>query len=139
MLILDSDHLAEIDRSSPIGLALSDRLRKQSRTPATTIVSIEEQLRGWLALLNRERVPERLIIPYSRLQSRLGFYSKWTVLPFDLAAAGQLEALARSKLRIGSMDLRIASIVLAVRGATLLSRNLVDFSKVPGLAVESWL
>jgi tRNA(fMet)-specific endonuclease VapC len=35
------------------------------------------------------------------------------------------------------MDLKIAAIVRA-RGATLLSRNLVDFRKVPGLKVADW-
>ena len=36
------------------------------------------------------------------------------------------------------MDLRIASIAIA-NDATLLSRNLKDFSRVPGLRVENWL
>ena len=36
------------------------------------------------------------------------------------------------------MDLKIASIVL-VHGATLLSSNLQDFERVPGLPVEDWL
>lgn len=35
------------------------------------------------------------------------------------------------------MDLRIACIAL-VTSSTLLSRNLRDFRKVPGLAVEDW-
>jgi tRNA(fMet)-specific endonuclease VapC len=35
------------------------------------------------------------------------------------------------------MDLRIASISLATR-STLLSRNLRDFERVPGLDVEDW-
>jgi len=35
------------------------------------------------------------------------------------------------------MDLKLASIVL-LRNATLLSRNLGDFRKVPGLKVEDW-
>ncbi len=41
------------------------------------------------------------------------------------------------RVRIGTMDLRIASIALA-RGFTVLTRNLVDFERVPGLAVEDW-
>jgi len=36
------------------------------------------------------------------------------------------------------MDLKIASIVL-VHGATLLTNNVRDFEKVPGLKVEDWL
>jgi tRNA(fMet)-specific endonuclease VapC len=41
------------------------------------------------------------------------------------------------KIRIGTMDLRIAAIALT-HGATLLSRNLVDFKRVPELEVEDW-
>ena len=41
------------------------------------------------------------------------------------------------RVRIGTMDLKIAAIVLA-HDATLLSRNLSDFRKVPGLKVEDW-
>ncbi len=41
-------------------------------------------------------------------------------------------------LRIGTLDLRIACIVLEY-DATLLTRNSVDFAKVPGLRFENWL
>jgi tRNA(fMet)-specific endonuclease VapC len=36
------------------------------------------------------------------------------------------------------MDLKIASIALQ-QGATLLTRNTADFSKVPGLNFANWL
>jgi tRNA(fMet)-specific endonuclease VapC len=36
------------------------------------------------------------------------------------------------------MDLKIAAINL-VHDAILLTRNLVDFAKIPGLRVENWL
>ena len=35
------------------------------------------------------------------------------------------------------MDLKIASIALA-NNATLLTRNLSDFSKIPNLRIEDW-
>ena len=41
------------------------------------------------------------------------------------------------KIRVGTMDLKIAAITLALN-ATLLTRNMVDFGKVPDLRVEDW-
>jgi tRNA(fMet)-specific endonuclease VapC len=58
-------------------------------------------------------------------------------LPFNAVAAQQFENLVKQRCRIGTMDLRIAAITLA-HDATLLSRNLKDFRKVPGLKVEDW-
>jgi tRNA(fMet)-specific endonuclease VapC len=46
--------------------------------------------------------------------------------------------LRNARVRIDTMDLKIASTAL-VRQALLLSANLRDFRKVPGLRVESWL
>ena len=45
--------------------------------------------------------------------------------------------MLRLKLRIGTMDLRIAAIAIA-QDALFLSKNLTDFRKVPGLRVEDW-
>ena len=44
---------------------------------------------------------------------------------------------SQQRVRIATMDLRIASIALS-QGLTLLTRNARDFSKVPGLVVEDW-
>jgi tRNA(fMet)-specific endonuclease VapC len=46
--------------------------------------------------------------------------------------------LKAAKTRLGTMDLKIASIALA-NDAILLSRNVGDFQKVPGLQVVDWL
>jgi tRNA(fMet)-specific endonuclease VapC len=52
-------------------------------------------------------------------------------------AAEQFQRLQLLRLRIGTMDMKIAAIALA-NDATLLTRNLADFGKVPGLRVEDW-
>jgi tRNA(fMet)-specific endonuclease VapC len=46
--------------------------------------------------------------------------------------------LKASKLNVGTMDLKIASTVLA-NEATLLTRNTRDFARIPGLRVEDWI
>jgi len=65
----------------------------------------------------------------------LQLYRKIQVLEFDERAATEFQRLRKLGIRVGTMDLKIASIVLATR-AKLLSRNLKDFRQIPELDVE---
>ena len=74
---------------------------------------------------------------YRKLNRQLKNFCKMTVLEFDERAAIEFQSLQKSRLRIGTMDLKIAAIAFA-HGATLLTRNLLDFRKIPGLKVDDW-
>lgn len=138
MLILDSEHVSEFIRATAAGQLLRAKLETTELETATTIVSIEEQFRGWLSEIRKQRNPHRAIAYYAKLQEILELACDWTILPWDAAAATEYERLAKLRLGIGTMDLKIASIVLA-NDATLLSRNLRDFERIPNLTVEDWL
>lgn len=103
----------------------------------TTAVSFHEQVTGWSAYLSRADEPERVVLAYAKLEQVLETYAQTQVLPMDLPAALRFEELRRERVRIGTLDLRIASIAMT-RDMTVLTRNLVDFAKVPGLRVEDW-
>ncbi len=60
------------------------------------------------------------------------------VLSFTDEAQERFAEIRQQCPRLQTMDLRIASIAL-VTGATLLSRNLRNFRRVPGLIVVDWL
>ena len=62
----------------------------------------------------------------------------WEIVPLDMRAADEFSRLRKQKIRVGTQDLKIASIAL-VHDALLLSANLRDFRQVPGLRVENWL
>ena len=66
------------------------------------------------------------------------FFSQWQVLPVTPTAANECQHLRKQGVRIGSQDLKIAAIALW-NDTLLLSANLRDFRKVPGLRVENWL
>jgi tRNA(fMet)-specific endonuclease VapC len=139
MILLDTDHLSILldERDARRG-PLIERLRDAGDELSIPIASIEEQLRGWLAKLHRERDPHRLIRPYLRLTRVFTFLREWPILEWNAAAADEFVRLRSSRLRIGSQDLKIACIALA-HDALLLSANLRDFEQVPGLSVEDWL
>ena len=138
MLVLDTDHFSLLERrESPEHRVLEQRLRSSGYKIATTIISYEEQSRGWLAYVARARSKTEQLDAYRRLAKHLEAYRKMTVLDFNDAAFDRHLVLKRD-LNVGTMDLKIAGIVLA-HNATLLSRNLKDFEQVPGLKVENWL
>jgi tRNA(fMet)-specific endonuclease VapC len=139
MLVLDTDHLTEFQKgTSPEAHRLKQRLDASAETYATTIVSVEEIMRGWMAAIRGLRGPRRQIKAYSNLGQLFRFFATWNVLELDSDAVDQFEALKQAKTRVGTMDLKIASICLA-KDATLLSRNRKDFDRVAGLRVEDWL
>ena len=60
------------------------------------------------------------------------------VVPWDAEAAEEFHRQRQAGVRIGSQDLRIASLAIT-HDALLLTRNAKDFARVPGLRFESWL
>jgi tRNA(fMet)-specific endonuclease VapC len=74
---------------------------------------------------------------YQGLRRHLENYSQVPILDFDEVAAEEFQRLKRARFRVGTMDLMIGAIALS-HGATLLSRNIVDFSRIPGLKLEDW-
>lgn len=140
MILLDTDHISVLrDSRSSLRSRLIDRLRAcGDPSILPTDVSLEEQMRGWLAELSRRRAVSDHVPIYTELTRLIEFYREWPIAAFDDQAARLFESLRVQKIRVGSQDLKIASIALT-RNALLLSANLVDFEKVPGLRVEDWL
>jgi tRNA(fMet)-specific endonuclease VapC len=59
------------------------------------------------------------------------------ILEFDEQAAQEFQRLKKSYPRLGTMDLKIASVAL-MNQAILLTRNRSDFGKITGLYIEDW-
>jgi tRNA(fMet)-specific endonuclease VapC len=140
MIVLDTDHLSilEYPDSPQYDALTSAMVRSSDSTFVASAISVEEEFRGWLAAIRRARKVHKQILYYTRLVGLVRFFSKWQILPFNEPAADRFEALRGDRIRIGTQDLKIASIALE-SGALLLSSNLRDFEQVPSLRVEDWL
>jgi tRNA(fMet)-specific endonuclease VapC len=139
MILLDTDHLSVLtDRRAAGNPTFVRRLELVTEPLAIPVVAVEEQCKGWLAKLNRTRDIRRQITPYERLVELFDFLAEWDIVSLTDAAADAFTRLRGQRIRIGSQDLKIAAIALA-ENALLLSANLRDFQKVPGLRVENWL
>ncbi|MFT3880377.1 MAG: type II toxin-antitoxin system VapC family toxin [Gemmatales bacterium] len=141
MLLLDTDHITILQHASGERF---ERLRlrlqavKDVEPVCVSIISIEEQMRGWMSVIAKERKVERQILSYRELGNLFTFYARFQRLPFEQGAARQFADFRSMKIKIGTMDLKIAAIA-KVEQAKVLSANLSDFRQVPGLQVENWL
>jgi tRNA(fMet)-specific endonuclease VapC len=137
--LLDTDHISFLQRRSGRKYAaLAPRIA--ARLPgdfAFSVVSFHEQVLGAHTFISHARTTSDAVRGYTLLLEILQGFHVAPVLPFDAAAASVFEGLRAQRVRIATMDLRIAAIALS-RGLVLLTRNIGDFSRVPGLIVQDW-
>ncbi len=139
MKILDTDHISLLQVcDAPAAFVLQAHLAAlPPEEVVTTIITVEEQMRGWLERVHRVPDITQQVVYYERLRDLVAFFAEWEVLPFDAAAAATFVHLRQQGIRIGTMDLKIAAIALTQQ-AVVLSGNLRDFQRVPALRVEDW-
>jgi tRNA(fMet)-specific endonuclease VapC len=138
MYLLDTDHLTILDRGGSSAQTLLVKLSQVNPNEiATTIISYEEQTRGWLSYIAKANNLEAQILAYSKLERHLAKFRAATVIGFDQFSAREFEKLRQIHPRLGTMDLKIAAIAIA-SSATLLTRNKSDFDRVEGLIFEDW-
>jgi tRNA(fMet)-specific endonuclease VapC len=137
-VILDTNHYRELIHETPPGKHLAQRVEDSEVDVFTTVVTAQEITQGWSAELNRLRAGRDQVRAYAAFLLALKAFERITILPFDDDAAECFHDLLKLRLRVGTMDLKIAAIAISHQ-APLLTRNLVDFAKVPDLRVENWL
>ncbi|MBD2771454.1 type II toxin-antitoxin system VapC family toxin [Iningainema tapete] len=137
--VLDTDHLSLFQREYP---TVKQRINQINfANTAITVVTLEEQMKGWLNVINKYNnqpsQAEKMILAYKGLRDGVEYLNKLRLLDFDLLAYNCYRELVSRKIRIGTRDLRIAAIVLSINGI-LVTRNHKDFAKIPNLQIEDW-
>jgi tRNA(fMet)-specific endonuclease VapC len=133
--ILDTDHVSLLERQQP---AIVQRYKKYPvETTAITIITWEEQMRGRLNVVRQATSSDQRVLAYSRLLSTIRFLHNFPIINFDVMADNYYMQLQAQKIRVGTQDLRIASIALSC-SAVVVTRNHRDFGKVPNLMWEDW-
>ncbi len=138
MTAFDTDVLSDILRGVPAVAARAALI--DSAQQVVPVVAVEEVLRGRFAVIRQaESGKGRVDLPtaYDFFDQSFRAIAAFRVLPYTGAAETLYQTLRKSKLRIGTRDLRIAAICI-VHGATLVTRNARDYAQIPGLTLDVW-
>lgn len=92
-------------------------------------------MNGWLKYIASPKSQQSVVLAYARFEALLIAFSNSELLTYSEKAAEQFDHERSAGCRIGTMDLRIASIAIS-NSMTVVTRNTVDFSKVAGLELQ---
>ena len=135
MFILDTDHIFLFQRNHPHVSA--HILATPPLELVTTVVTVEEQLRGRLERVRRARSDVEVVRAYQNLLGTVLYFRTIQIMGFDQHAQVIFRDLRAQRVRIGTQDLRIAAIALS-QGAILVTRNQQDFAALPSLQTVDW-
>src|ERR1700744_3533758 len=106
--ILDTDHFTlSVLPDSPEYARIHSRALELTHDDdfATTIITYEEQTRGWLGFARKSLNVQHQIRACAGLKRNLQNYLNFPVLDFDQPAAEQFEHIQSLKTRVGTSDL----------------------------------
>ncbi|MBL8867054.1 MAG: type II toxin-antitoxin system VapC family toxin [Gemmataceae bacterium] len=133
--LLDTDSLSLLQQGHPKLVHEVDAhprgvVRKQ-------VIVVKEQIDGRSIAIGRAKTPEQFANAWGHYATAVAFFSRFPIVPMTVAAILRFHSLMKQKLNIGGNDLLIAAIALEL-GVAVVSRNLRDFSRMPGLTVVDW-
>jgi len=132
--ILDTDMLTLYQKKHP---RVVTAVLSHQHDSAVTIITVQEQFTGWQTTVLRARRPDVLANAYRNWTEAADSLADFEIITFDGPAIQRYTALAGLRLNIGRMDLRIAAIA-SEHGATIVTRNRIDFGRIPGLSIVDW-
>ena len=128
--LLDTNIVIYVVKRRP--LAVLDRFNTHASAMALSVITVAELLHG----------VEKSSRPNENQKTIEDFLSRIEVLPYTVKAAqhyGAIRAhLERAGQPIGVNDLHIASHARS-EGLTLVTNNLREFARIPGLQIENWV
>lgn len=135
--ILDTDHFSLWQRNHPLVVSF---VKANASNIALTIITAEELLRGRLNIIRQASTvsqSDKLVFAYTLFEETFNDLKLLNIIKFDQKSNEIYQELRRQKIRIGTQDLKIASIALA-NNSVLVTRNYRDFSQIPYLRLADW-
>jgi tRNA(fMet)-specific endonuclease VapC len=135
LYVLDTDMLSLAQRGHKL---VNQRIGSHSpQDVAVSIITVQEQIDGWYAYIRKARQPKEIGVGYGELTDCIQNLRNLPLRSYTELAVLRFLKLRAMKLNVGSNDLRIAAVALE-NAATVVTRNVRDIARVPGLNIEDW-
>lgn len=135
--VLDTDVFTLFQHRDPLVRGRVTTALTAGHAVALCIVTVEEQFVGWQKRLNAAKNHAAFAQASSLFARAAQLWGQFPILAETVASRTTFQQFVKLKLNVGKNDLRIASVVLDL-GAVLVTRNAVDYRRIPGVKFEDW-
>jgi tRNA(fMet)-specific endonuclease VapC len=137
MIILDTDILSQLQRNN---LQVLQRLEASDEDVFITLITKLEMIRGRIDYVLKASTAQDILFAQELFIQTEVFLSRLPTLTLEDDSLRTFQQLRKAPgyRKMGRADLLIESIAI-VNGATLITRNTKDFSKISGLKIENWI
>ncbi len=137
LFLLDTDTISLYQHNHANVVREYTSAKSAGHTVGLTAITLEEQMAGWISAIRSAKTNARWVWASDALTKAVRLWATFSLYPMTDPAIGIFEQLRKQKLNVGRNDLLIAAIALAV-GASVVTHNLREFSRIPNLAVVDW-
>jgi tRNA(fMet)-specific endonuclease VapC len=137
LFLLDTDTLSLVQHNNLKVLREIAAARAMGHVVGLTTITLQEQMEGWLKAIKSAKTAEKLVWASRALADAVLLWATFQLYPLSEQAWQTCEQLRKTKLNVGKNDLLIAAIALD-RNAAVVTHNIRDFRRVPGLSVVDW-
>jgi tRNA(fMet)-specific endonuclease VapC len=102
-----------------------------------SVITIEEILRGALAVIQKQRQLPSVVGAYQYFEELWQALQCFQVLPYTVESEHIYQSLSAKVKRIGTQDCRIAATACA-KGYILVTVNVTDLKRIGIASVENW-
>lgn len=132
--VLDTDTASLLQSNHPRVVA---RVSAALAAVGVTVITVDESMSGWYNLIRAAKQPSQVEFAYAKLAATVRTLGRFTIANYSLPAQARYAVLRKQIKNVGGNDLRIAAIALDMN-AVVVTRNAIDFGRVPGLVTEDW-
>lgn len=133
--LLDSSTITLLEYSDNKVIEAAEQHKNDGVVVST--VTVEEALGGWYTCIRQAKTFHDQARASQSMAQTMMLLNKFPIIAVTESSLRHAESLVKAKLNIGRMDLKIAALALEL-DVTVVTNNIRDFSRVPGLKVEDW-
>ena len=136
LYLLDTDIVSLFGRQNPMVMGRVAAARQEHEV-AVTAITVDESYAGWHTRIRKAREPAEIAEAFAGLAAAAALFGSFSIIPFPNPGNSKVRGTQETQAQYRTERLADRGHCIEA-GGIVVTRNLRDFRRVPGLMCEDW-